>query len=105
MLSVVLLALVGLKPIPSNLPLVDRLANHPELWEVQVSESNAKKLRAVAPKVKSSLLILLNDNRFSALDLKLVALFAVSSFFSFVGWRRETCLQGKVADEAEQHRE
>jgi len=73
----------------SELPLADRLAIHPELWNIELDNSAQQKLRADEPKIKALILSLLNEHRSSRVDTGGMIITGLAALFCFVGWRRE----------------
>ena len=93
-LSVVCL-LFGL-PMPSDLSLTDQLVLQPENWTVTLNEAAKTFRNANAADAKVQILEILRANLSYNPDKRVLAIFGMSAFFSFLGWRREAFISRRL---------
>ena len=96
----ILLALFCVPPMPSNLPFVDRLALHPDKWELKLNDPDHTFFPRDSESGKSRLLSFLQRYRHTYMaDVGWFTTgLVVASVFSLVGWIREKHLEKKYAE-------
>jgi hypothetical protein len=101
-LSIIGLSVFCWPAIPSNLPFVDRLALHPDKWELRLNDPDQKVFRLDEPRGKARLLAFLQRYRHTyETDVGwLTSGLAVAMAFSLLGWIRENELQKSRAEPA-----
>ena|SRR5690242_10169405 len=85
---------LSVKPIPSNMPLPDRLSAHPDKWDII---SRDPKFKIDPLKTKESVIELLRKHSPSKSDPLLIYSFAIIAAFTSLGFIRETHFKKRQA--------